>query len=76
VSIIIFPAVNSIAVDNRRPVRSMTAIFVALGCRVRMGIRSVSDVAERRFAEFADVPYQNPIVRQQWEELWEMESEP
>jgi hypothetical protein len=33
----------------------------------------VSDFIERRFAEFAGVPYQNSLSRQQWEELWETE---
>jgi hypothetical protein len=40
---------------------------------VRIGTRTVSDLIERRFAEFAGVPYQNPLSRQQWEELWEAE---
>jgi hypothetical protein len=61
--------------DDRRPVQSMVAIIVALGYRVRMEICTASDVIERRFAEFADVPYQNLISRQQWEELWEAEAE-
>jgi hypothetical protein len=38
-------------------------------------IRTVSDLIERHFAVFADVPYQNPDSRQQWEELWESETE-
>jgi hypothetical protein len=45
-------------------------------CRVWIGVRTVTDVMERRFAEFARVPYQNPLSRQQWEELWETEAEP
>lgn len=39
-----------------------------------MGIRQVSDLLERRFAQFAGVPYQTPVCRQQWEELWETEA--
>ena len=73
-STIIVPTVNSIAMDNRRPVQFMAAFFVALGYHVRIGIRTVTDFIERRFAEFADVPYQNPLSRQQWEELWESEA--
>jgi hypothetical protein len=60
--------------DHRRPVQFMAAFFVALGYHVRMGICTVTDLIERRFAEFAGVPYQNPLSRQQWEELWEAEA--
>jgi hypothetical protein len=69
----IVPPVNLIAMDNRQRAQSVAALFTALGYHVRIGIRSVSDLMERRFAEFAGVPYQNPISRQQWEELWETE---
>ena len=48
---------NSIAKDHRRPVRFMAASFVALGYQVRMGVRTVGDFIERRFAEFAGVPH-------------------
>jgi hypothetical protein len=70
------PAVNSIAMDSRRPVQSMGALFVALGYHARMGIRAASDLLERRFAEFAAVPYQSPVCRRQWEELWKRDAEP
>jgi hypothetical protein len=76
VSTIIVPTVNSIAMDHRWPVQSMAAFFVALGCHARIGIRTVSDLVEVRFAEFAGVPCQSPLSRQQWEELWETEAEP
>jgi hypothetical protein len=76
VSTFIDPAVNSIAMDDRRPVRFTPAFFVALGYHVRTAIRTVTDLMERRFAEFAGVPYQNPLSRQQWGELWETEAEP
>jgi hypothetical protein len=75
VSAIIIPAVNSIAMDNRRPDQSMAALFAAAGYHLRWGVRTVNDHIERRFAEFAGVPYQDPLSRQQWEELWEMEAE-
>jgi hypothetical protein len=74
VSTLIVPTVNSIAMDNRRPVEFMAAFFAALGYQLRIGIRTVSDLMERRFAEFGDLPYQNPLSRQQWEDLWETES--
>jgi hypothetical protein len=75
VSTIFVPTVNSIAMDNRRPVQSMAAFFVALVYHVRIGILTVSDLLERRFAEFAGVPCQSPLSRQQWEDLWETEAE-
>jgi hypothetical protein len=40
----------------------------------RIGIRIASDLLERRFAKFAGVPYQGPLSRQHWEELWETET--
>jgi hypothetical protein len=61
--------------DHRRLVQFMAAFFIALGCHLRKGIRTVSDLIERRFAEFAGVPCQNPLSRQRWEELWETEAE-
>jgi hypothetical protein len=76
VSTIIVPTANSIALDHHRPVQSMAALFVALGYHVRIGILTVSDLLERRFAEFAGVPCQSPPSRQLWEELWETEAEP
>ena len=72
-STVIVPTVDSIAVDDRRPIQSMAALFVALGNHMRKGIRTVRDVLELCFAEFAGVPYQSPLSRQQWEELWETE---
>jgi hypothetical protein len=56
-----------------RPVQLVAAVFAACGHHVRIGIRAVNDLTERRFAEFAGVPYQGPFGRQQWEELWEAE---
>jgi hypothetical protein len=55
-------AVTLITADIRRPAR---ALFVALGDHVRVGLRSVSELVERRFAKFADVPYQSIQSRQQ-----------
>jgi hypothetical protein len=74
-STITVPAVNSIGMENRRPVQFMAALIVALRDQVRVAILTVTDVVERCFAEFAGVPYQSPVSRQQWGELWEMEAE-
>jgi hypothetical protein len=73
VSTITVPAVNSIAVDNRRLFQSMAAFFVAFAFHLSTGMRAASETIECRFAEFARVPYQNPLSRQQWEDLWEAE---
>ena len=70
------PTVNSRTMDDRRPFQSMAAFFVALGGHVQMGIHIVNDLMERSFAGFAGVPYQNPLSRQQWEDLWDTEAEP
>jgi hypothetical protein len=61
--------------DHRGPVQFMAASFVAFGYRVRIGVRTVGDLIEHRFAEFAGLPYHGPLSRQQWEELWETEAE-
>jgi hypothetical protein len=74
VSTIVVPTVNSIAMDHHRLVQFRAAFLIALGYHVRKGIRTVSDLMERRFAEFAGVPCQN-LSRRQWEELWETEAE-
>jgi hypothetical protein len=75
VSTSIVPTVNLIAMDNRRLIQFMAAFFIALGYHVRIAIRTLRDLIERRFAEFADVPYQNPLGQRQWEEVWETEAE-
>jgi hypothetical protein len=64
---------NSIAMDDRRPVQFMAPIFAAPVDLLRVNIRTVGDFLERRFAEFAGLPYQDALSRQQWEELWEAE---
>jgi hypothetical protein len=74
-STVIVPAVNTIAVDNRRRVPLLAAIFVALGYQMRKATRSASDLVERRFARFAGVPYHNLVDRQQWGDLWETHPE-
>jgi hypothetical protein len=74
VSTVVAPSV--IDMDYRRPVQFMIAFLVAVGLRLRLGIQTIGDLMERLFAGFAGVPYLNPLGRQQWEELWEMEAEP
>jgi hypothetical protein len=73
-STIIARTVNTIALENCRPDQFFAA-FVVAGCQVRKAVHSVSDFIEWRFAEFAGVPYQSPVSRQPWEDLWEMEAE-
>jgi hypothetical protein len=75
VSTIIGRAMNSIAVEKRQSVPFLAAFVVALRCQVPKAIHAMGDHVERRFAEFAGVPYQSPVSRQQWEELCEMEAE-
>jgi hypothetical protein len=53
----------------------MAAFIAALEDTVQIGIRTMRDLIERRFARFARVPYQDPLCREQWEELWETEAE-
>jgi len=73
VSAITVPAVKSIHMDNLRLFQSMAAFFVSFAFHVRRGMRTASDLTERGFAEFARVPYESPLSRQQWEDLWEAE---
>jgi len=74
VSTIIGRGVNWIAVENRRRVPFLAAFVVALQRQVPKAIRTVNDLLELSFAEFAGVPYEGPVSRQQWEELWESEA--
>jgi hypothetical protein len=62
------PAKDSVTVDSRRQL--MTPTFVALRYRLRVLISAASCKIERQFATFADVPYHDPLSRQQWEQLW------
>jgi hypothetical protein len=41
--------------------------------QLRVLIRAASCKIERQFATFADVPYHDPLSRQQWEQLWRAE---
>jgi hypothetical protein len=75
-STLILPSVNSIVMDDHRPIEFTALSFGALGSYVRTSIRTVSDLLERRFADFAGVPYQNPHSQREWEELWETEAKP
>jgi len=75
VSTVIEPFVNSVATDKMRRLQSIAVTLVDLGYRARAGARTMSEFLERRFAQFAAVPYQSPVSRQQWEELWETENE-
>jgi hypothetical protein len=68
------PAMNSIAVEKRQAVPFLAALVVALRCQVPKTIQAMVDHVERRFAEFAGVPYLSPVSRQQWEALWEMKA--
>jgi hypothetical protein len=65
-----------IAVVIRSYSTSMAAFFVALGYQFWIDIRTVGDLMERCFSEFAGVPYQGPLSRQQWEDLLEPKAEP
>jgi hypothetical protein len=73
VSAVIVPPVSSIAANIRSAIPVMTAFCIALRCQVGEAIHTMSDLVERRFVQFADVPYVSPVSRQQWEKLWEME---
>jgi hypothetical protein len=75
VSAIIGPALNSIAVEKRQAVAFLAAFVVTLRCQVPKAIHAMGDHVERRFAEFAGVPYQSRVSRQPWEALWEMKAE-
>jgi hypothetical protein len=68
-------AMDSIAVEKHQAVPFFAALAVALRCRMPNAVHAMRDHLERRFAEFAGVPYQAFVSRQQWEELWEMEAE-
>ena len=57
-------------------IADVDAFFIALAFHVRMGVRRAGGFMERGFAVFAGVPYQSPLSRQQWEELWEAEGKP
>jgi hypothetical protein len=46
-----------------------------MGYRLRQAMRALYDLIESRFAAFAGVPYEDPLSRQQWEQLWETEIE-
>jgi hypothetical protein len=66
----------SISMADHRPIQFLALSFDVLGCHVRARIRTMSDLFARRFADFAGVPYQNPLSRREWEELWETEAKP
>ena len=68
-------AMDSIAVEKHQAVPFLAAFAVVLRCRMPKAMHAMRDHLERRFAEFAGVPYQAFVSRQQWEELWEMEAE-
>jgi hypothetical protein len=70
---LIEPAEYPIVVDGRRRSLFVTHVFGALGYKVRGAMRTIGAEIERRFARFADLPYQDSVSRQQWEQVWEAE---
>jgi hypothetical protein len=48
-------------------------VIVVLKDHIRGTILAMSDRMTSCFATFANVPYQDPLSRQQWEQFWEME---
>ena len=40
---------------------------------MRVAMRTMSAEIERRFATFFGLPYEDPVSRQQWEQVWEAE---
>jgi hypothetical protein len=67
------PAQYPIVVDPRRRPQFVTTVFGALGCSMRVAMHTMSAEMERRFATFAGLPCQDPVSRQQWEQVWEAE---
>jgi hypothetical protein len=76
VSTSIDEAMNAIAVEKRQAVPFLAAFVVTLRRQVPKAIHAMGDRAERRFSEFAGLPYQSRASRQHWEELWEAERQP
>jgi hypothetical protein len=62
------PAEDSLAVDSRT-----TRIFVAIVNQLGVLSRVATSKIEREFATFANVPYQDRLSRQQWEQQWRAE---
>ena len=67
------PAEKSLAIDSRRLLQFMTPTLVAVEYQLGVLIRVASSNVERQFATFADVPYHDRLIRQQWEQLWRSE---
>jgi hypothetical protein len=57
------PAQHPIVIDSSRGSQLVTTVFVALGCNMRVAMRTMSAELERRFATFAGLPYQDPVSR-------------
>jgi hypothetical protein len=72
-STMIEPAQDPIVIESSRRSQFVTTVFVALGCNMRVAMRTMSAELERRFATFAGVPYHDPVSRQLWEQVWEAE---
>jgi hypothetical protein len=68
---ILNPSEDSTALESSRPVQFRSSPIVDVEYRLRAHFRAVSCKIERHFASFADVPYHDPLSRQQWERLWE-----
>ena len=56
-----------------RQARLPAHVLWCLGHQMLEVLRDLSVQLGSRFAKFADVPYQDPLTRQQWEHLWELE---
>jgi hypothetical protein len=64
---------NSRTLDSRRPLQVLRPSVGGIGYSLRALVRTLGCKIERHFAAFADLPYENPLHRQQWEQVLETE---
>lgn len=60
--------------EDRYPRRAVAIALGAFGYQLREAVQALCCKIDRSFARFADVPYQDPPTRQQWECLLDSES--
>jgi hypothetical protein len=54
-----------------QPIRLIGSFSGNVAKQASAAMLAMSHWIQQRFSAFADVPYENPLTRQEWEDIWE-----
>jgi hypothetical protein len=54
-----------------QPIRPIGSFSGSVAKHASAAVLAMGHWIQQRFSAFADVPYENPLNRQEWEDIWE-----